>query len=142
MLPLELGNPGHFGDDLQLVPSCIAFLLESSGTAIIIARAGGVGTARRSQGITRHGRSCNWSRGRIPPDEPENTKKIVRDEKRSKKGCEEANGHHLRRAPARLLSSSSLAGRLLLLFAMEFLGVLVLETESLGRKRLGRQKIW
>jgi hypothetical protein len=58
-----------------------------------------------------------------------------------KKGCEEANGHHLRRAPARLPSSSSLAGRLLLLFAMEFLGVLVLETESLGRQRLGRQKI-
>jgi hypothetical protein len=35
-----------------------------------------------------------------------------------------------------------LAGRLLLLFAMEFLGVLVPKTESLGRKRLGRQKIW
>jgi hypothetical protein len=50
-----------------------------------------------------------------------------------KKGCEEANDHHLRRAPARLPSASSLAGRLLLLFAMEFLGVL---------KRLGRQRIW
>jgi hypothetical protein len=49
-----------------------------------------------------------------------------------KKGCEEANDHHLRRAPELLPSASSLAGRLLLLFAMEFLGVLVLETESLG----------
>jgi hypothetical protein len=58
------------------------------------------------------------------------------DEKRSEKSCEEANDHHLRRAPARLPSASSLAGRLLLLFAMEFLGVLVLETESLGWQRL------
>jgi hypothetical protein len=100
-----------------------------------------VGTVRRSRGIARHGRSCSWSRGRVPPDEPENTKKIVRDEKGSK-GCEEANDHHLRRAPARLPSASLLAGRLLLLFAMEFLGVLVLETESLGWQRLGRQRIW
>jgi hypothetical protein len=45
------------------------------------------------------------------------------------------NDHHLRRVPARLPSASSLAGRLLLLFAMEFLGVLVLETESLGWQR-------
>jgi hypothetical protein len=49
-----------------------------------------------------------------------------------KEGCEEADDHHLRRAPARLPSASSLAGCLLLLFAMEFLGVLVLERESLG----------
>jgi hypothetical protein len=59
-----------------------------------------------------------------------------------KKGCEEDNDHHLRRAPTRLPSSSSLAGRLLLLFAMEFLGVLVLETKSLGWQRLGKQRIW
>jgi hypothetical protein len=36
MLPLELGNPGFFGDDLQLVPGCIAFFLESVGVAIVI----------------------------------------------------------------------------------------------------------
>jgi hypothetical protein len=101
-----------------------------------------VGTARRSRGIARHGWSCSWSRGRIPPDEPENAKKVVGDERRYKKGCEEANDHHLRRAPARLPSASSLAERLLLLFAMEFLGVLVLETESLGWQRLGRQRTW
>jgi hypothetical protein len=59
-----------------------------------------------------------------------------------KEGCEEADGHHLRRAPARLPSASSLAGRLLLLFAMEFLGVLVLERKSLGWQRFGRQRIW
>jgi hypothetical protein len=54
-----------------------------------------------------------------------------------KEGCEEANDHHLRRAPAQLPSASSLAGRLLLLFAIKFPGVLVLETESLGWQRLG-----
>jgi hypothetical protein len=66
-------------------------------------------------------------------DEPEKHKKNSQEWKRSKKGgCEEANDHHLQRAPARLPSASSLAGRLLLLLAMEFLGVLVLGTESLG----------
>jgi hypothetical protein len=49
-----------------------------------------------------------------------------------KEGCEEADDHHLRRAPARLPSASSLAGRLLPLLAMEFLGVLVLEEKELG----------
>jgi hypothetical protein len=82
MLPLELGNPGLFGDDLQLVLGCVMFLLESAGLAIVIAQAGGVGMARRSRGIAHHGQNCSWSRGRVPPDEPENTKKIVRDEKK------------------------------------------------------------
>jgi hypothetical protein len=45
-----------------------------------------VGTARRSRGIARHGQSCSWSRGRIPPDEPENTTRIVRGEKDLRKG--------------------------------------------------------
>jgi hypothetical protein len=49
-----------------------------------------------------------------------------------KEGCEEADGHHLRRAPARLPSASSLAGRLLPLLAMKFLGVLILEEKELG----------
>jgi hypothetical protein len=49
-----------------------------------------------------------------------------------KKGCEEADDHHLRRAPARLPSASSLAGRLLPLLSMKFLGVLVLEKKELG----------
>jgi hypothetical protein len=44
-----------------------------------------VGAARRSRGITLHGRSCGWCRGKIPLDEPGNTKKIVRDEKGSKR---------------------------------------------------------
>jgi hypothetical protein len=97
-----------------------------------------VGTTGRSRGIARHGRGCGWCRGRIPPDEPANTKKIVKDKKGSKESYEEANDHHLRRAPARLPSASSLARRLLLLFAMELLGVLVLERKSLSWQRLGR----
>jgi hypothetical protein len=45
----------------------------------------GVGTAGRLRGVTHHGRSCSWSRGRVPSDEPESAKKIVRDETRSKR---------------------------------------------------------
>jgi hypothetical protein len=54
-----------------------------------------------------------------------------------KEGCEEADDHHLRRAPARLPSASSLSGRLLPLLAMEFLGVIVL-----GEKELGLAEAW
>jgi hypothetical protein len=142
MLPLELGDPGLFGDDLQLVPGCIALLLEPTSITIVVARARGVGTAGLSRGIARHGWGCGWCRGRTPPDEPGRTKKIVRDEKGSKRGCEEANGHHLWRAPAWLPSASSLARRLLLLFSMELLGVLVLERKSLDWQRLGRYRTW
>jgi hypothetical protein len=59
-----------------------------------------------------------------------------------KEGCEKADDHYLQRAPARPPSALSLAGRLLLPFSMEFLGVLVLEIESLGWQRLERQRIW
>jgi hypothetical protein len=38
------------------------------------------------------------------------------------KNCKETDDHHLRRAPARLPSASSLALRLLLLLAMKFFG--------------------
>jgi hypothetical protein len=64
-------------------------------------------------------------------DESESTKKIVREKTRSKRVCEEADDHHLLRAPVRLPSASSLAGRLLPLLAMELLGVLVLGEEEL-----------
>jgi hypothetical protein len=77
------------------------------------------------------------SRGRIPLDEPEKTKKIIRMKTYLRTGsCEEVDNHRLRRALVRLPSASSLAGRLLLLFAMEFLGVLVLETKSLGWRKV------
>jgi hypothetical protein len=85
MLPLELGDLGLFGDDLQLVSGCVTFLFESAGITIGIARAGEVGTARRFRRIARHGWSCSWSRGRVPSDEPENAKRIARGETRSKR---------------------------------------------------------
>jgi hypothetical protein len=56
----------------------------------------------------------------------------------SKESCEETNDHHLRRAPARLPSASSLARRLLLLPTMELFGVLVMERKSLDWQRLGK----
>jgi hypothetical protein len=37
MLPLELGDPSLFGDDLQFVPGCVTFLFESAGIAVRIA---------------------------------------------------------------------------------------------------------
>jgi hypothetical protein len=66
------------------VPGFITLRLEPAGGAIILARAGRVGVARRSRGIARHGRSCGRYRGRIPLDEPENTKRIVRNKMGSK----------------------------------------------------------
>jgi hypothetical protein len=75
-------------------------------------------------------------------DEPGNPKGIVKNKKRSRKSCKETDDHHLRRAPARLPSASSLARRLLLLLAMELLGVLVLKKESLDWQRLGKQRTW
>jgi hypothetical protein len=59
-------------------------------------------------------------------------RKSSRMEQDLEEGCEEADDHHLRRAPVRLPSASSPAGRLLLLLAMDFLGVLVLKRKSLG----------
>jgi hypothetical protein len=53
----------------------------------------------------------------------------------------EVDDHRLRRAPARLPSASSLARRLLLLPAIRFLGVLVLEKESLDWQRLEGKRL-
>jgi hypothetical protein len=50
MLPLKIDNPSLFGDDLQFVPCCVTFLLESAGVAVGVARARGMGTARRPRG--------------------------------------------------------------------------------------------
>jgi hypothetical protein len=55
-------------------------------------------------------------------------------------GCEEADDHHLRRAPTRLPSASSLVWRLLPLLAMEFLEILVLEEKELGLAEAWKEK--
>jgi hypothetical protein len=67
------------------------------------------------------------------------TRKGSSETKWGLKNREETNDHHLWRAPAWLPSASSLAGCLLLLPAMELLGVLVLERKSLDWQRLGKQ---
>jgi hypothetical protein len=59
-----------------------------------------------------------------------------------KEGCEEADDHHLRRAPARLPSASLLAGRMLPLLAMKFLGVLVHEEKELELAEAWKAEIW
>jgi hypothetical protein len=63
---------------------------------------------------------------------------IERNLERTVKGVDD---HRLRRAPARLPSASSLARRLLLLPAIRFLGVLVLEKESLDWQRLEGKRL-
>ena len=45
VLPLEISNPDLLGDDLQLVPGCVAFLPEPTGVTVGVAggSAGGLG---------------------------------------------------------------------------------------------------
>jgi hypothetical protein len=137
MLPLELGDPDLFGEDLQLVLSCVVFFLESAGNAVRIARVptrrpGRVRAARRPRGVTHHGRSCSWSRGRVPLDEPENAKKIVGDEIRSKRRLWRS-----RRSPPLASVGTAPFGLVVgrtpvAAFCHGVLGVLVLKRKSLG----------
>jgi hypothetical protein len=68
----------------------------------------------------------------------ETRRELSATEENLEKAVKEVDDHCLRRAPARLPSASSLARRLLLLPAIEFLGVLVLERGSLDWQRLER----
>jgi hypothetical protein len=63
-------------------------------------------------------------------------KGIVGTERNLEGIVKEVDDHQLRREPVRLPSASSLARRLLPLPTIRFLGVLVLEKESLGWQRL------
>jgi hypothetical protein len=136
VLPFVLGDSDLLGDVPQLAPGFITLRLEPACVSIAIARAGGVGTAGRSRGVAHLGRGRGWCRSGVPLGEPGNTKRVVRNKKNSRKSCEEIDDHHLRRAPARLPSASSLAQRLLLLPTIELFGVLVLEKRSLDWQRL------
>jgi hypothetical protein len=68
-------------------------------------------------------------------------KRIVGTERNLERIVKEVDDHHLRREPARLPSASSLARRLLPLPAIGFLGVLVLEEESLNWQRLEGKRL-
>jgi hypothetical protein len=68
-------------------------------------------------------------------------KGIVGSERNLEGIVKEVDDHHLQREPARLPSASLLARRLLSLPAIKFLGVLVLEKESLGWQRLEGKRL-
>jgi hypothetical protein len=69
-------------------------------------------------------------------------KRIVRSGKKNlERIAKGVDDHHLRRETARLPSASSLAQRLLLLPAIRFLGVLVVEKESLDWQRFEGKRL-
>jgi hypothetical protein len=80
MLPFQLGDADLLGDIFQLVPSFVTLRLESESSALIVARGRVV---VRLRGVVRQGWIRSWRRGRIPLDEPEKTRGIVRNRKKS-----------------------------------------------------------
>jgi hypothetical protein len=85
MLPFELGDAGFLGNLSQLTPGFVALRLETEGVALVVARGGVV---VRLRGVVRQGWIRGRRRGRIPLDEPEKTKGIVRNRKKSGKNRE------------------------------------------------------
>jgi hypothetical protein len=83
VLPFELSDSGLLGDISQFAPSFIMLRLEPAGVSIGVARAGGVGIAGRPRGVAWHGRSRDRHRSGVPLDEPGNTKRIVRNKRKS-----------------------------------------------------------
>jgi hypothetical protein len=84
MLPFELSDAGLLGNIFQLAPGFVTLRLESESGARVIARGGVV---VRLRGVVRQGSILNWRRSRIPLDKAENTKKIIRNRKKSRKNC-------------------------------------------------------
>jgi hypothetical protein len=80
MLPFELSDAGLLGNILQLAPGFVALCLEPEGVALVVARARVVVRLRR---VVQQGWVRGRCRGRIPLDEPERTKGIVRNRKKS-----------------------------------------------------------
>jgi hypothetical protein len=80
MLPFELGDVGFLGNIFQLAPGFVALRLETEGVTLVVARGGVV---VRLRGVVWQGWICGRRRGRIPLDEPEKTKGIVRNRKKS-----------------------------------------------------------
>jgi hypothetical protein len=82
MLPFELGDAGFLGNIFQLASGFVALRLEMEGIALVVARGGVV---VRLRGVVWQG----WIRGRrrswIPLDEPEKTKGIIRNRKKSRR---------------------------------------------------------
>jgi hypothetical protein len=82
MLPFELGDASFLGNIFQLAPGFVVLRLETEGVALVVARGGVV---VRLRGVVWQGWIRGRRRGRIPLDEPEKTKGIVRNRKKSGK---------------------------------------------------------
>jgi hypothetical protein len=81
MLPFELSDVGLLGNIFQLAPGFIALCLEPEGVALVVARGRVV---VRLRGVVRQGWVRGRRRGLILLDEPEKTKGIVRNRKKSR----------------------------------------------------------
>jgi hypothetical protein len=85
MLPFELSDVGFLGNIFQLAPGFFKLRLEAESVALAVARRRKV---VRLRGVVRQG----WVRGRrgswIPLDKPENTKRIIRNRKKSRESYE------------------------------------------------------
>jgi hypothetical protein len=84
MLPFELSDAGFLGNIFQLAPGFVALRLETEGIALVVARGGVV---VRLRGVVWQGWIRGRRRSRIPLDEAENTKRIVRNRKKSRESC-------------------------------------------------------
>jgi hypothetical protein len=85
MLPFKLSDAGFLGNIFQLLPGFVALRLEMEGVALVVERGGVV---VRLRGVVWQGWIRGRCRGRIPLDEPEKTKGIVRNRKKSGKNRE------------------------------------------------------
>jgi hypothetical protein len=80
MLPFELGDASFLGNLSQLAPGFVTLRLETEGVALALARGGVV---VRLRGVIQQSWIRGRRRGRIPLDQPEKIKRIVRDGKKS-----------------------------------------------------------
>jgi hypothetical protein len=85
MFPFELSDADFLGNLSQFALGLVALRLETEGVALVVERGGVV---VRLRGVVWQGWIRGWRRGRIPLDEPEKTKGIVRNRMKSGKNRE------------------------------------------------------
>jgi hypothetical protein len=85
MFPFELGDAGFLGNLSQLASRFVALCLETEGVALVMARGGVV---VRLRGVVWQGWIRGRRLGRIPLDEPERIKGIIRNRRKFEKNRE------------------------------------------------------
>jgi hypothetical protein len=80
MLPFELGDASFLGNFSQLAPGFVTLRFETEGVAFAVARRG---VLVRLRGVVWQSWIRCRRRGRVPLDEPEKIKEIVRNRKKS-----------------------------------------------------------